>query len=107
RDALRSPVVKRRATVPARPARADKTNAEPEVLVRFRPGTTLDAIKSLAFGNHDRVVDEIESVNGLVAIDDLDNADAQSVADQYSRMDGVAYAEVNDIIKLDNPTTGE
>jgi len=75
--------------------------------VRFRPGTSLDTIKSLAFSNHDRVVDNIESVKGLVFIDDLDNADPESVAEQYRKIDGVEYADVNGIIKLDDPTSGE
>jgi len=108
RSALRTRTVEHRSTAPVLPApsRVDPTS-QAEVIVRFRPGTSLDTIKSLAFRNHDRVVDEIESVNGLVAIDDLDNADPESVAEQYSKMDGVAYAEPNEIIKLDDPTTGE
>src|SRR5262245_25888872 len=106
KSSLRAPAVERRTTAPALPMRASKPNSDAEVLVRFRPGTALETIKSIAFGKHDRVIDEVESVNGLVAIDDLDNADAQSVADEYSKMDSVAYAEVNDIIKLDDPATG-
>jgi thermitase len=79
--------------------------SEPEVLVKFRPGISLERVKRLAAGFNDRVEDEIESVNGLVAIDDLDNADAASVARQYGRLgDLVVYAEPNFRIKLD-PTT--
>ena len=62
------------------------SDSEPEVLVRFRPGVSLSQIKNLAARNNDRVEDEIESVKGLVAIDDLDNADASAVAQQYSAM---------------------
>jgi subtilisin family serine protease len=106
RSVLRTPAVERRSTAPVQPKREIETsaNTDAEVLVRFKSGTALDAIRNLASRNHDQVVDEIESVNGLVAIDDLDNADASSVADQYSKMEGVEYAEVNDIIKLDDPT---
>jgi len=76
----------------------------PEVMVRFKPGVSLDKIKAIAFANHDLVTDQIESVNGLTAIDDLDDAKAQQVADQYAAMsDLVAYAEVNAFIKLDDP----
>ncbi|MBK7394094.1 MAG: S8 family serine peptidase [Chloracidobacterium sp.] len=80
------------------------SNAAPEVLVRFKPGVSLARIKSIATANNDSLADEIESVSGLAVIDDLDNADAQSVADQYAAMsDTVAYAEVNYRIKLDDP----
>ncbi|MEQ1922868.1 MAG: S8 family serine peptidase [Pyrinomonadaceae bacterium] len=80
------------------------TNAAPEVLVRFKPGVSLAQIRSIATANNDAVTDEIESVSGLAVIDDLDNADAQAVADQYAAMsDSVAYAEVNYRIKLDDP----
>lgn len=76
----------------------------PEVLVRFKPGVSLDKIRSIASANHDVLKDEIESVGGLSIIDDLDNADPQAVADQYSAMtDTVAYAEPNFQIKLDDP----
>src|SRR5262245_60279133 len=44
----------------------------PEVLVRFKPGTTLDRIRAIASANHDSLTDEIESVSGLTEIDDLD-----------------------------------
>ncbi len=68
--------------------------APPEVLVRFKQGTTLDRIREIAFANNDRVDDEIEAVNGLVVIDDLDDADAETVANQYSALSNVEYAEV-------------
>ncbi len=75
---------------------------EPEVLVRFRPGVTLDDVRQLAAKNNDRVEDSIESVSGLFAIDDLDNADAAKVAAQYAEMsDRVVYAEPNLRISLE------
>jgi subtilisin family serine protease len=79
-------------------------NNAPEVLVRFKPGVRLSQIRSIATANNDALTDEIESVSGLTVIDDLDNADAQTVANQYAAMsDTVAYAEVNYRIKLDDP----
>ncbi len=58
--------------------------SEPEVLVKFRPNISLAEIKKIAAKNNDRVEDEIETVKGLVAIDDLDNADAKKIAEQYA-----------------------
>ena len=74
----------------------------PEVLVRFREGTDEDTIKQITAEHNDAVEDEIESVNGLIAIDDLDDADPQTVANEYSEMkDQVEYAEVNYSISLE------
>jgi subtilisin family serine protease len=74
----------------------------PEVLVRFREGTSEASIKLIAERLNDNVEDQIESVSGLVSIDDLDNADPQSVADTYRQMtDLVEYAEPNNEIRLD------
>jgi thermitase len=78
------------------------TEREPEVLVKFRPGVSLAEINKIAAKNNDRVEDEIETVKGLVAIDDLDNANAETIAAQYAQMsDLVLYAEPNVEIKLD------
>ncbi len=80
---------------------------EPEVLVRFRAGTSEATIKELTAQRNDNVEDEIESVRGLVAIDDLDDADPQAVADEYSQMrDVVEYAEPNFEINLE-PAEGK
>jgi subtilisin family serine protease len=77
---------------------------EPEVLVKFRPTVNWADIKKLAVKNNDRVEDEIETVKGLVAIDDLDNADPETIARQYASMsDMVVYAEPNFRINLDDP----
>lgn len=105
RSALKGPSINVSKTVP-KPVLVSRStgNGEPEVLVRFRPGVTLDEIRKLAGKNHDQIDDEIESVKGLTFIDDLDNADAEAVAEQYSKMsDLVAYAEPNFQIKLDDP----
>jgi subtilisin family serine protease len=68
-------------------------SAEAEVLVRFRPGTTLEKIKALAQKNNDRFEDEYESINGLVALEDEDGLDAETVARQYGALAEVEYAE--------------
>lgn len=80
-----------------------KTADVPEILVRFRPGTDLGRIKEIAARNNDRLDDEIESVNGLVSIDDLDDADPALVAAEYSGISGVEYAEVNGQLAFDDP----
>ena len=105
RSVLRSPAIER---APVAIKKVTKTtNGDPEVLVRFKPGTDLQMIKALAMSKHDKVVDDIESVNGLVAIDDLDDADVQSVVDQYAALGNVEYAEANNIIQLDDPAAGD
>ena len=76
------------------------TTSRPEVLVRFKPGTSLDKIRDIAAGNHDKLVDEIESVSGLSVIDDLDDADAEAVASQYAALSDVEYAEPNFDIRV-------
>jgi subtilisin family serine protease len=74
---------------------------EAEVLVRFKSNVSLTEISKIAAKNNDRIEDEIETVKGLVAIDDLDNANAEKVAEQYQQMsDLVEYAEPNFEIKL-------
>ncbi|HEX6623861.1 MAG TPA: S8 family serine peptidase [Pyrinomonadaceae bacterium] len=78
------------------PPRAERrTGDEPEVLVRFRAGTTSDEIERIAGRLNDRVEDEIESVRGLVAIDDRDGLTAAMVAGQYSGLAEVEYVEEN------------
>jgi subtilisin family serine protease len=50
---------------------------------------------------NDRIEDSIENVAGLESIDDLDNADASTVAAQYRALPEVEYAEPNYDIELD------
>lgn len=77
-------------------------NCAAEVLVKFRSNVSLSEIEKIAAKNNDRVEDEIESVKNLISIDDLDNADAEKVAEQYGKMkDLVEYAEPNFKIELD------
>ena len=73
----------------------------PEVLVKFKSGVSQARIEEITAGFHDRVEDRIENDPGLEAIDDLDNADASSVVDQYVRLPEVEYAEPNYEIKLE------
>src|SRR4028119_1757072 len=62
---------------------------QPEVLVKFNSNVSLAEIRRIAEKNNDRLEDEIEEVKGLVAIDDLDNGNAETVAAQYARMSGL------------------
>lgn len=78
---------------------------QPEVLVKFRPDVSLAEIRRIVEKNNDRIEDQIEEVRGLIAIDDLDNAGAETVAEQYAQMSNlVKYAEPNYEINLDDPT---
>ena len=73
-----------------------------EVIVHFKPGTSVETIESIAAQHHDVVEDEIESVNGLAVIEDEDGLDAETVAAQYRAMtDVVDYAEPNYEINLE------
>lgn len=88
-------VVKRSTPRPAAAARST-SDREPEVLVKFRHEVSFDDIKKIAAKNNDNIEDEIESVDRLVAIDDMDGQSAQTVAEQYGKMsDLVVYAEPN------------
>ena len=85
--------------------KASKTHdAAVDVLVRFKPGVSFDRIRQIAARNNDRLDDEIESVNGLVSLDDMDDANASLVAEQYEKMtDLVSYAEVNGQVSFYDP----
>jgi len=79
---------------------------QPEVLVKFRADVSLTEIKRIAEKNNDRIEDEIEEVKGLISIDDLDDKDMETVAEQYRQLTGlVLYAEPNYGINLDDPTS--
>ncbi|HET9712772.1 MAG TPA: S8 family peptidase [Pyrinomonadaceae bacterium] len=73
----------------------------PEVLVKFKSGVSRATIESLTSRFNDRIEDNIENVAGLESIDDLDNADASTVAAQYRAIPEVEYAEPNYDIELD------
>jgi thermitase len=72
---------------------AFSASGKAEVWVRFRSGTTLSTIKDIAFRRHDRVEDEIESVDGLTLIEDEDGLGADTVVSEYSSLPDVEYAE--------------
>lgn len=81
-----------------------RSESEPEVLVRFRPGVTRAQIERIVARNNDRIEDRLELVRGLKAIDDLDNADPRTIADHYAAMtDVVEYAEPNYTIEVGLP----
>lgn len=82
-----------------------ETNA-PEVLVRFRPGVSPQAINRITRQLNDRVEDEIESVPGLAAIDDLDNVEAEAIAAEYRALPEVEYAEPSFEIRLQHTGGG-
>jgi subtilisin family serine protease len=83
------------------PKVAETNSGEAEVLVRFRPGVSEERVQAIAARLHDRVEDEIESVDGLVALEDLDGEQAVQVVADYSSLPEVEYAEQNEIIRAD------
>jgi subtilisin family serine protease len=78
----------------------DEERDDAEVLVRFKPGVSEERRQEIAAALNDRVDDEIEAVEGLAAIDDLDDAAAESVAAEYASLPEVEYAEPNYRINL-------
>jgi subtilisin family serine protease len=72
-----------------------------KVLVRFKHGTSVQAIENLARNHNDELDDEIESVNGLAVIEDEDGLDAEAVAEEYRHLPNVEYAEPSYEIKLE------
>ena len=79
-----------------------RTLTIPEVLVKFKPGVSESTIRGITAKFNDRVEDSIESVRGLEAIDDLDNADAVQTAAAYRALPEVEYAEPNYEIEIDD-----
>lgn len=81
---------------------------EPEVLVKFRSNVPLVEIQKIAARLDDRIEDEIESVPGLTAIDDLDGRTPEQVAEEYRWLgEAVEYAEPNYQIVLDPETNDQ
>jgi subtilisin family serine protease len=79
-----------------------RTISRPEVMVKFKSGVTDNTIKKITLGLNDQVEDEIEAVPGLEAIDDLDDANAETVVAQYRGLPEVEYAEAVFEIKADD-----
>jgi len=92
---------KKPATVQEIALSETRSFGRPEVLVKFKSGVSQEAIERLTATLHDRVEDRIENVDGLEAIDDLDNEDAATVASEYQQLAEVEYAEPNFEIELD------
>jgi subtilisin family serine protease len=72
-----------------------------EVLVRFRPGTSLQTINRITERLNDRLLDRFEFINGQAVIADEDGLSPETVADEYRNLPEVEYAEPNFIIDLD------
>ena len=89
------------------PVVGDGEEREAEVLVRFKPGVSEERMQEIAAAHHDRVEDEIESVEGLAAIDDLDDREAAQVAEEYASLPEVEYAEPNFRIEADPVETAD
>jgi len=79
-----------------------RASAIPEVLVKFRSGVSQETIRVLTSRRNDTVEDVIESVPGLQAIDDLDDATAEQTVAEYAALPEVEYAEPNFEISLDS-----
>jgi subtilisin family serine protease len=81
---------------------SDNDSEEAEIIVRFKPGTSVETIEKIAEEHNDVVEDEIEAVHGLAVIEDEDGLDAETVAAQYRALsDIVDYAEPNYEINLE------
>ena len=78
-----------------------------EILVRFKPGITRQAIEAITQRLNDDVEDRIEAVEGLSVIEDEDNRSADEVVAQYRMLSEVEYAETNIQIKLDHEGAGK
>ncbi|MBA3322198.1 MAG: S8 family serine peptidase [Pyrinomonadaceae bacterium] len=76
---------------------------ETDVIVRFRPGTTAEAMTRIAARFNDRVEDRFEYINDYAAINDNDGLDAETIAAEYRSLPEVADAEPNITISLDPP----
>jgi subtilisin family serine protease len=74
---------------------------EPEALVRFKPGVSEERIQAIAARFGDRIEDEVESVGGLVAVDDQDGETAEQVVAEYAALSEVEYAEANEVIRIE------
>jgi subtilisin family serine protease len=97
---------KKRATTSEEITLTETRFGRPEVLVKFKSGVSQETIERLTAQRHDRIEDRIENVAGLNAIDDLDNADAATVVNEYSQLPEVEYAEPNYDIELDEMDSG-
>lgn len=72
-----------------------------DVLVRFRAGTSDSDIARITARLNDRVEDRFEAIDNIAAIDDGDNADIETLLEQYRALPEVEYVEPNITIRLD------
>jgi len=89
------------------PGSDESDSSKTEILVRFRPNVTRDAIENLTSRLNDEFEDRIEAVDGLDVIEDEDNRSADEVVAQYRALSEVEYAEANSEIKLDHEGAGK
>ena len=94
------------AEAPAAEEREGEERDDAEVLVRFKPGVSQERMEEIAASLNDRVEDRIESVEGLAAIDDLDDEEAARVAEEYAALPEVEYAEPNFRIEAEPGAAG-
>lgn len=91
----------RTAEGPRVPRRTQKTPPAADVIVKFRSGTSLEAVRALTTRLNDRVEDRIEAVTNQFIVEDKDGLSAEAVAAEYGRLAEVEYAEPNFTINLD------
>ena len=78
----------------------------PEVLVKFKSGVSQETIEQLTERLNDSVEDRIEYAEGWTSIDDIDNADASTVVNEYLQLPEVEYAEPNFDIEIPDAFEG-
>jgi len=76
-----------------------------DIIVRFKSGVSAEQIRALTRRLNDDVDDRIESVEGLVEVNDYDGHEPQDVVDEYASLPEVEYAELNEQISLEDPLT--
>jgi subtilisin family serine protease len=93
---------KKRATTTTDIALAEsRLKGQAEILVKFKPGVSQEAIDALTSRFNDRVEDRIENAPGWESIDDQDDVDPNLAVAQYLAQPEVEYAEPNYAIELD------
>ncbi|HEU4510523.1 MAG TPA: S8 family peptidase [Pyrinomonadaceae bacterium] len=83
-----------------------RPSGRPEVLVKFKTGVSRSAIEALTLRLNDRIEDRIEHSAGWESVDDLDNADAEAIVAEYSKLPEVEYVEPNFEIELSEVEEG-
>ena len=92
---------KKRASTSTDVALAENRLGQAELLVKFKPGVSQEAIDELTARFNDQVEDRIENAPGWEAIDDLDDVNPNLTVAQYLAQPEVEYAEPNYAIELD------